>query len=543
MAALNASTKNAPNPRSYRSPPSEEIAEEGFGWKLQLLTFATAVAVVFSRRPDALLNPQFFGEDGPFWYGDAYNLGWFSALLHPLNGYFQTLPRLAATAALLAPLRYAPLIMNSVGITFQVLPVNFLLSWRCSGWGPLSTRLLMAAIYLALPNTAELNATVEEGQWHLALLACMLAFARSGNFAWQAFDLFIILLSGLTGPFCIFLLPLAVVFWRIRQGRFRFAIIGVLCASAVVQLTALVLTSSATRPRVGLGATPELFVELLGGHVFLAAIFGQSSFPSAIAVAVVAALLGTALLLRCAAKAPMELKLFVCFAILVFAASLRSPMVSLDVPQWRALSESAGTRYWFFPTLAFSWSLVWAARQDKGRTVRAAAICTLACMLIGILRDWRYPAYDDLHFPEYARQFEAAAQGTRINIPTYPPGWSVTLIKKSPGCSSMPSGAVDGPAPDSRLSGQVVVVGWAAAPKTIRQVLIYADRILLLSLRPTLVRTDADKAYRSPDKYKGWSTILDVSKLPPGKHQLEVRARDAVGCEADIGLVPVEVLR
>lgn len=108
-----------------------------------------------SHRPDAITNPQFFGEDGSIWYPEAYMSGWFAALFHSRNGYFQTVPRLAASIALLFPLRFAPLIENLIGLFIQVLAVNILLSARCQRWAPLFTRILMSLFYLGLPNTRE----------------------------------------------------------------------------------------------------------------------------------------------------------------------------------------------------------------------------------------------------------------------------------------------------------------------------------------------------------------------------------------------------
>ena len=348
----------------FRFPASSAKLPEsraGIGWRLQLLVFLIAAAAVVSRRPDALFNPQFFGEDGTVWYANAYTLGWFHSLFLSQNGYFQTLPRLAAALALLAPLHYAPLIMNLIGITFQVLPVNLLLSWRCSNWAPLSARAFMAVLYVALPNTMELNASVEEGQWHLALAACMLVLARrpEKTWNWRIFDLAIILLSGVTGPFCILLLPIALVFWWLRREPFRLVVIGTLVVSICIQLSALLQTAAATRPKVGLGATPKIFLELLGGQVYLGALLGRNSFRRHDNVAVLAmvVLLATAILVYCLIKASLEMKLFLSFAVLAFAASLASPMVSWTVPQWRVLREAGGIRYWFFPMLAFIWAL------------------------------------------------------------------------------------------------------------------------------------------------------------------------------------------
>jgi hypothetical protein len=176
----------------------------GIGWKLQVLVFSIAAPAVGSHRPDAIFNPQFYGEDGPVWYGQAYASGWLTFLFHSRSGYFQTLPRLAASLALPVPLRFAPLVMNLIGVTFQVLPVNILLSLRCSAWAPLPIRAAMALAYIALPNTMELNITVEGGQWHLAMLACMLVLAHAPrNHKWRIFDTGIFLLSGLSGPFCL----------------------------------------------------------------------------------------------------------------------------------------------------------------------------------------------------------------------------------------------------------------------------------------------------------------------------------------------------
>src|ERR1700753_3027620 len=78
-----------------------DVASGGsIGWKLQVIVFAIAFAAVLSRRPDALFNPQFFGEDGSIWFPDAYSFGWLLPLFHSQNGYFQTLPRLVASLAL-----------------------------------------------------------------------------------------------------------------------------------------------------------------------------------------------------------------------------------------------------------------------------------------------------------------------------------------------------------------------------------------------------------------------------------------------------------
>jgi hypothetical protein len=51
---------------------------------------------------------------------------------------------------------------------------------------------------------------------------------------------------------------------------------------------------------------------------------------------------------------------------------------------------------------------------------------------LGIVRDWRYPDFADLHFKEYAAKFEASPPGSKIEIPLNPVNaahWTMELTK------------------------------------------------------------------------------------------------------------------
>ena len=89
----------APEPIAAQGlSPSERTA---LRWYWQLAGVCAAIALIFSRQPDAFLHAQFFAEDGKVWFADAYNSGWFTSLFRAQDGYFQTLPRLAAALSLL----------------------------------------------------------------------------------------------------------------------------------------------------------------------------------------------------------------------------------------------------------------------------------------------------------------------------------------------------------------------------------------------------------------------------------------------------------
>ena len=83
------------------------------------LLYLAAVALVASRRPDGLTNPQFWAEDGAVWFAQAYNQGPLTALLTPWTGYVQTFSRLVAAASLLVPLRHAPLVFNVAAVSMK----------------------------------------------------------------------------------------------------------------------------------------------------------------------------------------------------------------------------------------------------------------------------------------------------------------------------------------------------------------------------------------------------------------------------------------
>jgi hypothetical protein len=519
----------------------------GIPWQWQIVIVVLAVLAIISRRPDAVLNPQFYGEDGTIWYAEAYNFGWFQALFHPQAGYFQTLPRLAGALSLLVPLRFAPLVTNGLGIALQALPVCLLLSARCAAWAPLNIRGWFAITYIALPATRELDATITNGQWHLALLACIVVLAASPKtLLWRVFDVGVLLLDALTGPFCLLLLPIAGLIWFFRRERWRVAVLGILAAGALLQAWALYTSAGGIRVPGLLGASLSLFLRILGGQVYLAALIGQNSYAlGAHSWGVfLAALAGTAVLVYCASKGPLELRLFILFAVLILAASLRSPLVDRTQPQWPILASVPGIRYWFFPMLAFIWALVWSFASSELKAIQVPCGISIFVFLFGVARDWRYPPYTDQHFRERAKEWESMAPGTVATLPIYPDGWTFRLTKKGGTCRVNPLGVIDRPAPNAKVSGPLTLNGWATANEHILRLSFAIDGVPVPSSAASTPRPDVDKAYPSAaNPNKGWSTAIDTSTLKVGKHTLTVRVFAEGGCDAEIATLPFEFSR
>jgi hypothetical protein len=422
--------------RVLKSPPSP--------WLGTLVVAIIGVVLTMSRRPDAIFHAQFWAEDGLRWYANAYNWGWVQATLTSAGGYFQTLSRLTAALSLLVDIRYAPLVYNLVALVVQVLPAAFLATPRFSRAIPdFRIRLLLAFLYIGLPNSFELHINITNAMTHLGLLAALVVLADpSKRVGWRLFDGSVLALSGLSGPFVIALTPVAFLRWITgRTDRWRLVVFMVVLSCAAIQAVSVVAAGPSARPHGPLGATAHGFVAIVAGNVFAGAVIGLFHYtqlfaqtwwnPYSLAVRVTF-LMGMAIFAHAAIRGTLELRLFILFAWIVLVGALMTPVLTLTGPQWPLLSHpGAGDRYYEIPMLAFLASAVWIMARSGIAVLRVAAGALIAAtILVGVPGDWSYPPYTDLHLERYAEVLDRAAPGTRVVIPINPPGWTIELTRK-----------------------------------------------------------------------------------------------------------------
>lgn len=405
--------------------------------RFYVLLFVVAFAIIVLRRPDAVLNPQFWAEDGAFLYADAYNKGIIIPLLSSRVGYLSAFPRMIAAFSQLFPLSCAPLLFNLSAIIIKAIPVALIVSSRFSVLIPdLRIRIFLSFLYLNLPNSWEIHANLINTSTHLALLSFMVLSATPNSQPlWRLFDAVVILLSGLSGPFCIILTPISALFLFFRRDKMSFIFFLLMGTCALIQGAFYMMDD--TRPHMPLGATPELFFKILSSQVFLGALIGQrglhlishlSTLYSALVI--IFAIIGFAALINALLKAPLELRLFILYAFLLFIAALYTPVVNKTTPQWPPLLiPGVGGRYWFIPMLAFTSVLVWLLRRSSSRISKMLASLAFLIMIAGIIMDWRHPAFTDFNFKEHAYRFESTPIGTKAAIPINPPGWTMTLTR------------------------------------------------------------------------------------------------------------------
>jgi hypothetical protein len=414
-----------------------------------LLVVLGWAALIASRRPDVVTRAQFWAEDGMVFYAHAYNYPGLYNFVAPYGGYLQTFPRIAGVLSLLVGLMHAPLVMNVLGLLVQALPPAFLLSERFAWIVPrLGHRALLALLLVAAPNLNEVHANVTNAQVHLAMLAFLVLLAEpSSRRDWRAFDVVVLLLSGLSGPFCLMLVPVAcLTAWRWRDG-WSLVRLGCVLGTALLQGAVLLGRRPTARGRpseFGTGASPMNLLDLLGGQIFIAGLIGVFNYGALYAsvledhpwVAAPAAIGGLAFVLRAAwVTESFALRVLLLFATLHLWAALSSPIVFGDKSKWELLQmPGAGQRYYYFATIAFLATIVATLVHDPRRAMRAVAAVLLAVLLLaGVRSDFRLPPHRDFDWPEQVRRFEARKPGARVPFEILPPPYATMRLVRRPG--------------------------------------------------------------------------------------------------------------
>jgi hypothetical protein len=400
---------------------------------------ALCVLALYSRRPDALGYPQFFAEDGHVWYAQAYNWGWFRALTRPDGGYFQTLPRLVAAVSLLFPVASAPLIFNISGLAAESAPAVFLLSPRFRNLGTLRLRCLLAGLYIAMPNMAGVHATIEYSQWHLAVLAFLVLVGEpSESRVGRLFDVAVLALCALTGPFCIFLVATMLALRRFLWNRWHYVRLSLLGGGATLQITSLLFSAGRQRSHPAIGASFAGYCRIIAGQIVDPVLEGENRLQhwahsprGVLAAAAILTALATAAGLYALWKGSFALRSLVLFAALVLGSSLVFSVAPENATLWGQLAvPGAGARYWMIPELTLIIVVVWMTGSQRPRALRLLAATLTCVMIVGIVKHWRYSALQDFDYPEQIGLFQQAQPGTAVRILTPPAGWEMTLVKK-----------------------------------------------------------------------------------------------------------------
>ncbi|MCX6780975.1 MAG: hypothetical protein NT003_02570 [Candidatus Magasanikbacteria bacterium] len=392
------------------------------------------------RSPSTILHPQFWAEDGTFWYADAYNQGGFISTLHSYGGYFQTISRLTAWISLAAPLHTAPLIFSIIALSIQLLPALLLVSGRFNELIPRkSVQYLCALFLLLIPNSAEIHGNITNSQWYLAVAAFLILIAtipqtRRAKF----FDFFILLLSALSGPFSLFLFPIAFILVIARKTRAHFFHAIAIAIGGALQAASILFLNHGGRLHMMPHMDIKLIFAIFARQVVFGLMIGANGYAWALAhipAFTTTVLLTTIVAVGClwyaVLRASLEIKLALLFGTMIFVVSLLSPTGNFSLtPALLILSRTSnGIRYWLIPMIACGAGFIWCATRARFKIVKYFSTALLILSVIGIIVDFRHPVRDQFSLTSAEKILNDAEPGLRIVVPIAPTGWNMTLIK------------------------------------------------------------------------------------------------------------------
>lgn len=410
------------------TPKQNPVATERSDSLLFACAVVASIAALIFRRPDAFTMPWFYGEEGREFLADAHNLGW-ASLFNTANGYFHLYPRLIANLGL--SLGVPVLKMAWVNL-FAVLFI-YLVVWRYA-WtrfpGPRAARFfaVLAITLVPLGNEVWMNQT--NLQWPMSLLILLILFGKPPMRALQRWtDGLLLLLTGLTGPYVLILLPLALWqlwrYWRSQHPDFGRTLIstGILIGAAA--FSAISLADYGTVQR-----TDGVFDPLNTG--FANAAYMQLWYPLiGKGVHATPRWLGAALLIMGA----MAIALFWRSApghrfarLMLIAAALHFSAVLIS---YRGLPEFlspyyAGVRTFYLPVVLMAWAIL--ARLDWSQRRSLALMSGLmlwwaaqTVLFVGPQRFRAEPPDVDL---------TPLARGETVLVPIDPAPWVMRLEPK-----------------------------------------------------------------------------------------------------------------
>jgi hypothetical protein len=161
------------NDRGSRTEGREYSAREiGLAAAFGALIFL----LLWLRRPDSLLNAQFWAEDGGLFFREQFMGGFGSTFAQPYSGYLHTVPRLIALLTSPLPVRWIPWGFNVSALSIAAVSCSAFF-WPCFRRIIVSDALRAVcciAMAAAIPVGGEMIAAVCNLQWYLSVLSLLL---------------------------------------------------------------------------------------------------------------------------------------------------------------------------------------------------------------------------------------------------------------------------------------------------------------------------------------------------------------------------------
>jgi hypothetical protein len=396
-----------------------------------VLVIATVVLLV--RKPDALLHPQFWAEDGTVFFLENYLYG-ATAIMLPYAGYLHMVPRLtAAAAAALAPPSAAPLIYNVCALVVTLVVVGSVFSKRLRmDYKPL----VALAVVLVPMYQGEVFLTITNAQWILAALLVVVLMkdtpdtTHGGAGVQTALDVLAIIVCGLTGPFIVFLAPLFAFRWFRDRTWPRTLLTLAVVAVAAIQVMFLLNSSEAASalPSVAqiLDRTGILVYRMSSGlfvGTTMTSIVRRLPPTIRLVPPLAAALLYVAVILALPRLPAPARSSYVNACLGVHFLMLLSVLYRLKADDEVLGLMYLGQRYFYIPMLMIAWALISLLPCAIRPIGRGAAVLLLLVLFASVTSGFRATPFVDYQWESYSRMIGAKT----VDVPLNPLSWSILL--------------------------------------------------------------------------------------------------------------------
>lgn len=417
--------------------------------KKALLVCSIGFLIIVSRRPELVLNAQFWAEDLAVYYRETLDFGARSILV-PYSGMLQTFPRLVALLLYPAPLSAVPLAYNLVAIGVMLLPLFILWSDRTlfGKEGPLA-KLGVSILYLLLPGIGEIFGNLTNSLWFLAIASILVLVRKNPKRSWLVFDSVVLALTALTGPFGPILVVVAFfLIWAQRKKvpSYLWIKTAILVVCSIVQLciylqTPQQRTASLYAQKRAMIVNYQKPIQMTGMRFFVLPIAGKDVVAPGehrlisrqTAEAPQVYMLGIFMLIITAIgfmRSRLEIRALIIFGALTYGISLiRAQTISI-VEFWDTLQINLfGARYFFVPFVIWILLLGSLAITQKN-WLRYLSLTSLAIYLLFFPFSFRVDYLKDFDFDQQIEEFGKVKQGDKYCFRINPGDSWTTCLKK-----------------------------------------------------------------------------------------------------------------
>lgn len=408
--------------------------------RFYLLVFCAFIFVIIClRRPDIITHAQPWAEDGRVWMAGIYNNGFWSSLFLPQNGYFQTISRLTYGIALWFGLSKAALVANIIAILIRCFFAVFILSNRFR-FINLKYRVALVLYFILMPNVAEGFVNITNVHWYLSMYLVAVVLAKDAeSLPEKLHDFIVLVISGLSGPFVVFIAPCLIIKRIYTKGGFinavkkinLFDVVMAICC--IIQLWAILTTSGTTRIDAPLGYSFGLLADIISCRIIYGSFLPFNMAREMAAHGNVNAGLFIILcigLMFAFFRYGWRIKCLILFPLLMIGFALKSPVIAIGQPQWPLiLNTESGERYFYVTNIALAClAISFVSSLSKFRT--PVLLVGMIIFLAFVPTHFRLPALPESGYYQDVKVFDEKDSGDKVSIRILPPGWDMILIKK-----------------------------------------------------------------------------------------------------------------